>query len=299
MSGVGAVGAFARAALVRRLPVLDPGPSHGCVVTPSSLRKLAWAEHHLDTLDGEVRSFLERQPYTIVTKPGADHTRYEFIFDFEEHPFDRWSHIVGDVLANLRNALDHAVYELGVHEAGGNVPENGDRLMFPITRSLNDFRKVRWRIETLSDDAIDQIEALQPYHHPPGIDHSTIWHFSEGHNRDKHRSLRVTVAALHDATTLVEGLIPGQTATFSLDSVAPEMGAPFMHLALDRPNPNVKMHVNRASFQVLLLRGAPPDEGREGIPLLDFLHKATKDVAMFVRILGGFVGHLGSSTRKG
>lgn len=237
-------------------------------------------------------AFKRSQPYRVIAKPNDDHRRYEFSLEFSDRPFDRWALMTGDVLSNLRQALDHVVYEIAVQEAQGRVPEGRRNLMFPLTSSHEEFLKARGRIKSLSPAAQAEIERLQPYNHHEGVDNSSIWHLADAHNRDKHRSLRVAVAGIEATEVQLEGLIPGSRATFQAESIAPEDGAPFLSAVLERATPDLKMTVRRNALQIFLLRSAPPEEGREGTLLLPFLTKCVGDVGMFVRLLGGrFAGH--------
>ena len=258
----------------------------------SSVRKWSWAKHHLHTLESEVASFQREQPYRVIAKSNDDHTRYEFSLEFHDRPFGRWALMAGDVLSNLRQALDHVVYEIAVQEAQGRVPEGAKNLMFPLTSSNEEFLKARGRLKTLSPAVQAEIERLQPYNHHGGIDNSSIWHLADAHNRDKHRSLRVAVAGIEATEVLLEGLVPGSRATFQTESLAPEDGAPFMSALLERSTPGLKMTVRRKAVQMFLLRSAPPEKGREGTLLLPFLNNCVVDVGMFIRLLGGrFAGY--------
>jgi len=73
-----------------------------------------------------------------------------------------WSLIVGDIIHNLRSALDHIVCQLAV--LNGNDRSCCDATYFPICICNPDFKKAEKRLEHLiSTEALALIEELQPY----------------------------------------------------------------------------------------------------------------------------------------
>lgn len=93
------------------------------------------------------------------------------------------SRLIGEVIQNLRTALDYLVYELTCHDAKAVV----ERTQFPIADSEEIFQKLlrRYNLKgNMSAEHITAIERLQPY---KGC-HWTKW-LAEFSNPDKHKHL--------------------------------------------------------------------------------------------------------------
>ena len=84
--------------------------------------KLDWAAKHIETFRQTVESFQEHDPapfaYRQEEHPQADGSvEYELYAVIREPPPRELALIIGDVVHNLRSALDHLVYTLSSREA--------------------------------------------------------------------------------------------------------------------------------------------------------------------------------------
>lgn len=101
-------------------------------------------------------------------------------------PFDMLA-VAGDILHNLRSALDHVVYHLALVKS----PNVGDdilhRVEFPIGETLEKYESLRERkIQgVIEPRAVKFIDVLKPY--KGGTE--AFWTLNELNNIDKHRSL--------------------------------------------------------------------------------------------------------------
>ena len=82
---------------------------------PSARKKLERAKFHLDALDHTIHTFRKDSPYKFeMTSPGNEPFKPDFWINVTvtEAPRvpDLWPLIAGDILTNLRGALDHAVF---------------------------------------------------------------------------------------------------------------------------------------------------------------------------------------------
>jgi hypothetical protein len=168
--------------------------------------RVEWAKKHISELEREVETFLASEPYEIASK--LDNSGY-YVADIRCDPPISISLIAGDVLFNLRAALDHLAYQLAL--ANGTTDEKVLRgTSFPIFDSADLYgRYSRERMQGMSQDAIDSIDATKPY---AGGNH-LLWQLHKLNNIDKHRLL-VTVGAavgwhnlpLHINQSLIETL---------------------------------------------------------------------------------------------
>jgi hypothetical protein len=166
-------------------------------IKPDPLRnaraKLARAEEHAEVLKTEWRAFVDTNPYGIEIKRQADVV--EVFFQVLKHVPIRLLTIVGDMLHNLRAALDYTAVAM-VHAHGGDVMRGG----FPIYLSESHFIKdVRCRkkgrhpgplngVPTTSEE-FAFIERLQPYQRGDDKHADPLYALAFLSNRDKHRML--------------------------------------------------------------------------------------------------------------
>jgi hypothetical protein len=90
----------------------------------------------------------------------------------------------GDIVHNLRSALDHLAHQLVLVGSPGKEPTR--RIEFPIAKDFATYEKdKRAKVEGMRQDAIAAIDALKPY--KGGND--DLWRIHELDNIDKHRGL--------------------------------------------------------------------------------------------------------------
>jgi len=109
-----------------------------------------------------------------------------------------WALELGEILYNLRAALDGAIYESAIIESGKNPPPDHNRLEFPIYGCAEYFNKAGWKIARLSQRCRDFIESMQPYHAPelqPGLMvfnvHRNLAILNDWARKDRYRALHV------------------------------------------------------------------------------------------------------------
>lgn len=125
----------------------------------------------------------------------ADEQAWMFRGETPIVPID-WSVRLGEILYNLRSALDHLVWQLVL--ANGQVP--GRHNAFPIVRSDEDWAKQargQWALSGVSESAVTMIRRLQPYtggiHLPFNV--GAFWKLHALCNIDKHRHLVLAVVS--------------------------------------------------------------------------------------------------------
>ena len=176
-------------------------------MTDSWVLKLDRAEHHVKEVKRYIATFANEHPYDVVRKDikikGQKYATFRLHFTSE--PDERLAVVVGDVVHNVRSALDHLMVAIA-GDAG--------KISFGIFRQRpyddnaepldNDDGK-RWAdvTECLSGDALTQFKMLQPFQPPPsegpaehcaaqGIDPVDIHALAQLNrldNADKHRKL--------------------------------------------------------------------------------------------------------------
>lgn len=167
----------------------------------SILRKVERAEKHIQELNLALNSFYATKPYGIVKKIDAE-TRDHIYYVTKVSPVpEPVSLIIGDVLQNLRSALDHLAYALVAKAIAPAVPNK--YLTFPIMDTAKQYMapEGRGKIELAGDKAMKIIDALKPYR--GGND--WFWQLSRLNIIDKHRLLITTTSKYrHRRVTLLD-----------------------------------------------------------------------------------------------
>lgn len=102
----------------------------------------------------------------------------------------------GEMLYQLRAALDSLVYQAATYDSGESPPPDAEKLEFPFRHSKRKFDEASWKIAPLSSAHRDIIESVQPYNAPSvGDDERAIINSLATINHwariDRHRRLQV------------------------------------------------------------------------------------------------------------
>lgn len=173
----------------------------------SARKKLTRARAHIDALRASVEEYHASSPLkfdveSVGNQAGAPEVRIAVTVLHAAPIPDDWPLITGDVVTNLRAALDHAIYP----HVKSRHPDLGDpRIQFPIMYEEQKFNRAECvRDNHFQQAVLDEIRASQPFQHQQGHG-GTAWHpfavLRELVNSDKHRELLI-VQALPEEWTL-------------------------------------------------------------------------------------------------
>jgi hypothetical protein len=119
------------------------------------LAKLERAARHIDELREAIDAFRDTQPVSFPQCASGQSVRIEVP---ENLPI-QLSIVAGDVLHNLRSALDQLACQLPTSDGGTD-----DKAYFPFGRNAQNFEsELKSKAGKLSDDAKDFLRALAPY----------------------------------------------------------------------------------------------------------------------------------------
>ncbi len=182
--------------------------------------KIKRADMHLSFLNERVKSLIvDGGPYKIRAEPDTKTGEIVIYGEaFGEPDVHEWGAIIGDVVHNLRSALDHLVWQLTLAE--GHVPPpslkgsawkdirfpiyitayptNGKGILIPWATSKEP--KSRWGVRT---SLRTEFEELQPFNHGQDAPEKPLAILEELWNIDKHRHLHLTYffVGLNDVTS--------------------------------------------------------------------------------------------------
>jgi hypothetical protein len=148
------------------------------------------AKKHIDDLNLALEVFYATKPYGIGKKIHTKTGEHSYhVTRITPVPVSL-SLIIGDVLQNLRSALDHLAYALVAKAIAPDLPNK--YLTFPIMDTAKQYMapEGRGKIERAGNEAMKRIDALKPY--KGGND--LLWQLSRLNILDKHRLLLTTTS---------------------------------------------------------------------------------------------------------
>lgn len=198
-------------------------------------RKIARAKRKLADLDKAIKRTFASDRYRIIGKFDPEAAKYVYrVYDLP--PVDpEWALELGEVLYQLRSALDHLAWQLV--ELDGGTPCK--QTQFPVKDSPNDKNDKPIPLRNLviprikDANILKLIDECQPYESGLGkrltlaeARTSPLWHLSVLNIVDKHRLLLVVASAL-DIESMYWGLAHGDPVpTFKLNTKPLKEGDP-------------------------------------------------------------------------
>lgn len=161
--------------------------------------KIEWSKAHLAALTQAIEDTLKTHPYRFAGEMDPETGKYVLSVHDLPPTDPTWSLRVGDVVHNLRSALDHLAWQLVILDGGTPYKKT----QFPIRKSpLKDGQPSPTQLQpAISNQAIlDALEAVQPYRRPgtesADYRHDALWRLHRLDIIDKHRLLLVVRATL-------------------------------------------------------------------------------------------------------
>lgn len=159
--------------------------------------KLKRADLHIRSLYNSVKTFIEGDPYGFTREVDPNPGKYLQVVIYRANiltnpPVVEWGTMIGDVIHNLRSALDHLVWQLAVLHSGpapNPLPRRSPwrGVQFPIAYSAQAFQSMQpiylWGTDP---KLLAEFERLQPYS-TGQPDRHPLWVLHELWNIDKHR----------------------------------------------------------------------------------------------------------------
>lgn len=161
--------------------------------------KIERAKQHLRNLEAVRDRFIETKPYLIESKHDPQ-TGYDIfsVTNVQTPPADIGI-IAGDVIHNLRSALDHLAYQLVYVNGATHTKQTS----FPIWDDATEYKAQRARkVKGMEQSAIDAIDATEPYQGGKG---AGLWVLHYLDIADKHHALLTTLISLTGAHFEVPG----------------------------------------------------------------------------------------------
>jgi hypothetical protein len=157
--------------------------------------KIKRAKEHIRDLQTRIDELINPDSYAIIVEDDPKTGDKVYRAQFRSPIPPELPAIIGDVLHNLRSALDHLVWQLV--KAAGNKPSRENS--FPIFTKAKDFRDLlkkfkaggNCKIKGVTKAAMQLIKRTKPYKRG----NRWLWVIHELNNIDKHRLLIAAAAA--------------------------------------------------------------------------------------------------------
>ncbi len=161
--------------------------------------RVSRAEAHIQAFAKAWSDFLEDEPYDAHLEIEADGTGTLSVVPRYESLPAVFSLELGEVLYQLRAALDAAIYACAIEETGQDPPPNARDLEFPICDTAELFKKSDRKIRPLTGERRQIVEAFQPFNMVQDLDpeiaflspHRTLAILNDWARKDRHRTLHV------------------------------------------------------------------------------------------------------------
>lgn len=219
---------------------------------------LGWAVRNLDSLETAMLAFHQSDPYRLWgdedEETGERRLRVRIVD--ASHP-DEWAFQVGDIVHNLRVALDYVAF---AHAVGrdGTIRENGVRrreVQFPICTKTENWSSLLGRLTWASSEMKTLFHALQPFQRPElnNLHPLTMLHALD--NPHKHQTLIRAAPNVARVDFQLENAGEGRGVVVSRMGVEGQFkdGAVVARVRfqqpLDRSRPPIKVHF-AVDFQV-------------------------------------------------
>lgn len=193
-------------------------------------------------LNERMQRFRETDPYLIIRELERDGAEHVYRLEIRGQPPLYLGTIVGDVLHNLRSALDSIVWDLSADAIPTLTENERQRISFPIAD--RDEYLDRTRFAYVSPEAAKtEIEHSQPYGEwdpewgPPA--HHPLWRLREWSNLDKHRFVHAVPSLVYGATWIYPEELEFEQAQHPFGPF--EDGAELTRFIFREPHPEVDM----------------------------------------------------------
>jgi len=159
--------------------------------------KIERAKKHIIDLQVELVTFFRSNPYDIVPKNDVQSGEVRHYLARMEHIPLIITAITGDVIQNLRSALDHLAYQLLLVHRG--VPGTDENIGFIVRNCPKEYKAALSRpVKRMRQDAIDSLLSVEAYKGGKG---HQIWVLNRLNNIDKHRLILAVASASGSAIT--------------------------------------------------------------------------------------------------
>jgi hypothetical protein len=163
--------------------------------------KVKRAKEHFRQIEAEIKTFNASKPYRIMVEEEPQSGDQLYRVKIKKQPPPMWATIIGDIVHNLRSALDLLVND--AVRANGNTPNRYTG--FPVYKSADAFEAgFSGKVRGVSTKAIETIKSLKPYKDG----NEALWHIHCLDITDKHRLILSVGSAYRNFNVVLKMRVP-------------------------------------------------------------------------------------------
>ena len=213
----------------------------------------------------------DSEPYYPVLHIEDDGEGVLYIEGDPAFPGEQLALHFGEMLYQLRAALDSLVYEVAIIDSGCDPPPDAEKLEFLIRGSEDSFDQGAWKIAPLTDQHRHMICSVQPYDIPgrgqgEALVARAFKELNDLARKDRHRGLRVVTAWVSNKNPLVD-VPPGATLDWlkvTPDGLLDDSGELARFKVSGAANPHAEVEANpNCAFDVTVEDAPPPADDED------------------------------------
>lgn len=228
--------------------------------------KLERAVQLLDTLNTHISEFCKSpdKPYKLSVKQNLKTKVDCIVINIVRAPPPLWSLQIGEIIYNLRSALDHMAYEIASVYNNGEVPPGTE---FPIFIDADRFRDSKrggglYKVRGVPENVRTSIGDMQPFQKRESPELHRLWALQELSNWDKHRLLHLTsvIAGARNIVLKSAGGISIKTLSIRQDGEVQD-GTELVRYQVTRLRSNGRVEMNGDIIYSIAFDKAGPAKG--------------------------------------
>ncbi len=236
--------------------------SSSCEVLMNSVRaKVERAREHFSQVQGEIDTWISGNAYTAIYErnEAGDQHYLRAKLNGAPPPIERWALLFGDGMTNLRDSLDHLIYQI----SNSNIESpSHPKAAFVLVRDPSSFKgEARNKLANVSQTVHDTIESFQPWNRQhPLVTPSLLSVLSSFAITNKHKLLLpvFTMPSSFRFTVATQTPSGGRVAT-TRNSI--EDGSVFFIYETNKPEPGTTL-----AFEKIVLDIGLPHESPTSVP---------------------------------
>ena len=238
----------------------------------------------------------ESEPYYPILQIQDDGEGVLYVDVSDAFPGEQLALHFGEMLYQLRAALDSLVYEVAIIDSGSNPPPDSEKLEFLIRGSEDSFDQSAWKIAPLSDQHRQMIRSVQPYDvagrgKGEALVARTFKELNDLARKDRHRGLRIVNAWVSNKNPLVD-VPPGATLDWlkvTPDGLLDDSGELARFKVSGAADPHAEVQANpNCAFDVTVEDAPPPADDEDTLAA-----RARTMIACVSVVIEGFEKTLG------
>jgi hypothetical protein len=210
--------------------------------------------------------FIDDEPYYPILNIDGQGEGVLYVEASDAFPGEQLALHFGEMLYQLRAALDSLIYEVAILDSGSDPPPNAENLEFLIRDSEDAFQRGARKIAPLSDQHRSMVHSVQPYDvrgrgEGEALTARAFKELNDLARKDRHRGLRVVNSWVSHKSPLVE-VPPGATLDWLLvtpDGLLKDNGELARFKVSGAADPHLEVQADpNCAFDVTVEDAAPP-----------------------------------------